>query len=298
MYKYNHTDFISNLYEGVYIVDKSRKIVFWNSGSEEITGYKSEEVVNSKCYNNILKHVDKDGKSLCLDGCPLQDTLITGKMNENHVFLEHKHGYRIPVSVKTIPLYDDKNNITAAVEVFKDLRLSEIHYNENIKLKEIANVDLLTDLYNRRYLDFQLENWIKEAKSFDLGFALLFFDIDYFKNINDAYGHNIGDEILKVISNTLKSNLRPGDIVGRWGGEEFIAMIKTNDNDFLFNLAQRLRRLCQNSSYKLKDKLLSVSVSIGATFYHKSDSGQSLIARADQAMYQSKQTGRNKVTII
>lgn len=298
MYKYDQNDFLSNLYEGVYIVDKNRKIVFWNSGSEEITGYKSEEVVHSHCYNNILKHVDKNGKKLCFDGCPLQATLLTGEINENDVFLEHKHGYRIPVSVKTMPLFGDNNEIIAAVEVFKDLRLSQVHYEENKKLKEIANMDLLTGLYNRRYLEFQLNNWVNEAKDFNSAFALLFFDIDFFKRVNDTYGHNVGDEVLKIISNTLVSNLRPKDILGRWGGEEFIAMIKTSDIGVLSDLAERLRHLSENSSYQLEDEVLSVTVSIGGAFYQDKESIQSLIERADKAMYQSKTKGRNQVTIL
>jgi diguanylate cyclase (GGDEF)-like protein/PAS domain S-box-containing protein len=297
MYNYDSNYFMSNLYEGVYIVDKTRKIVFWNSGSEHITGYKADEVINKHCYQNILKHVDKSGKKLCLDGCPLHHTLQTGKTNENEVFLEHKMGYRVPVSVKTFPLYDDKKKIVAAVEVFTDMKFKENQYKENIKLKKAIQRDELTQLYNRRFLDFHIKQMIDEAQEFNHSFGILFIDIDHFKNVNDTYGHNIGDGVLKVISNTLKSNLRPGDIVGRWGGEEFIAIIKTDELRTLEMLAERLRQLCEHSVYKVKNNSISVTVSIGGSLYKDNENLKSLIHRADQHMYEAKNKGRNQSII-
>jgi diguanylate cyclase (GGDEF)-like protein/PAS domain S-box-containing protein len=285
---------MSNLYEGVYIVDKTRKIVFWNSGSEHITGYKADEVINKHCYQNILKHVDKSGTRLCLEGCPLLNTLKTGKTNENQVFLEHKLGYRVPVSVKTFPLYDDNQKIVAAVEVFTDIKFKENQYKENIKLKKAIQHDELTQLYNRRFLDFHIKQMIDEAQEFHHSFGILFIDIDHFKNVNDTYGHNIGDGVLKVISNTLKSNLRPGDIVGRWGGEEFIAIIKTDELRTLEMLAERLRQLCEHSVYKVKNNSISVTVSIGGSLYKDKENLKSLIHRADQHMYEAKNKGRNQ----
>lgn len=297
MYNYDSNYFMSNLYEGVYIVDKTRKIVFWNSGSEHITGYKADEVINKYCYQNILKHVDKSGKKLCLDGCPLHHTLQTGISNENEVFLEHKMGYRVPVSVKTFPLYDDKQEIVAAVEVFTDMKFKENQYKENIELKKAIQRDELTQLYNRRYLNFHLNQMIEEAKEFNHSFGILFIDIDHFKNINDSYGHNIGDGVLKVLSNTLKSNLRPGDIVGRWGGEEFIAIINTDNINLLKEIAERLRLLCANSRYSFAGDDISVTISIGGSLYRLGEDISQTISRSDKNMYHSKHTGRNKTTI-
>lgn len=297
MYNYDTNEFISNLYEGVYIVDKNRKIVFWNSGSEHITGYKTDEVVNKHCYQNILKHVDKSGKKLCLDGCPLHDTLHTGKTNENEVFLEHKYGYRVPVSVKTFPLYDDNEKIIAAVEVFTDMKYKENQYKENMRLKKIIQRDDLTKLYNRRYLDFHLNQTLEEAREFNQAFGILFIDIDHFKDVNDTYGHNAGDGVLKVIAHTLQSNLRPDDLVGRWGGEEFIAIIKSDDIKTMEMIAERLRQLVSHSLYKYKGQEIQVTVSIGGALLKMNEPIKSLIERADRNMYEAKSTGRNRVVI-
>ena len=297
MYNYDTNEFMSNLYEGVYIVDKNRKIVFWNSGSEQITGYSAKEVVNKFCYDNILKHVDKNGKRLCLEGCPLLDTLQTGKINENDVFLEHKFGYRIPVSVKTFPLYDDDQNIIASVEVFTDLRYKKDKYEENLHLKQVMQRDELTQVYNRRYLEFYLNQLLNEAKTFKQSFGILFIDIDHFKNVNDNYGHNVGDEVLKIISSTIQSNLRKQDLVGRWGGEEFIVVVKEGDINTLIEISERLRQLCKNSTYKDGKNTINVTISIGGSLYKNGQTIKELIEHADQNMYHSKNTGRDKYTI-
>lgn len=297
MFKYDSNTFMSNLYEGVYIVDNTRKIVFWNSGSEKITGYSSDEVVNSHCYQNILQHVDKAGKKLCFDGCPLLNTLKTGQINENDVFLQHKLGHRIPVSVKTIPLYDESGKITAAVEVFTDTRFQQGNFDENRELKKLLELDPLTGIFNRRYLNFQLANLENEYREFKLDFGILFFDIDHFKNVNDQYGHIVGDKVLITVANTIKASLRPEDFVGRWGGEEFVAIIKNINLEELKVIAERLRNLVKNSSYTFNKETIRVTVSIGGTIYIDNESFTNTVERADKLMYESKQTGRDKITV-
>ncbi len=297
MYNYDTNLFMTNLYEGVYIVDTQRKIVFWNTGSELITGFSAKEVTQSHCYDNILNHVDASGKQLCFVGCPLQKTLLTGEIQEANVFLHHKEGHRIPVSVRTMPLYDEAGTIVAAVEVFTDMRYQQEAFEENRRLKRMLETDNLTQIYNRQYLEFKLKSAIQESETFETGFAVLFIDIDYFKNINDTYGHNVGDKALRLLSKTLRSNLRPGDIIGRWGGEEFIAIINNVVTDELLIIAERLRVLCSHSSFKHQETEIQMTVSIGGTLYQPGESLDQLVERADKCMYQSKQKGRNQTTI-
>ena len=298
MYDKNYQELLSYLYEGVYVVDKNRKIVFWNTGSEQITGYSAEEVMNSHCYNNILRHVTAEGKELCFDGCPLHHTLATGEIQEAEVFLHHKEGHRIPVKVKSIPVYDDNENIVAAIEVFTDERYKQETYSENRKLKEMLVTDPLTQISNRRYLDFHLASCISEAKEFETTFGLLFIDLDYFKDVNDNYGHDIGDKILKLTSRTIAANIRGDDKLGRWGGEEFLAVIKVDELAGLEKIANKLRLLVSKSAYKLDTgEELKVTVSIGGALFEKGESITDLIKRADSYMYKSKENGRNRVTV-
>jgi diguanylate cyclase (GGDEF)-like protein/PAS domain S-box-containing protein len=294
-----HDDIIPYLYEGVYVVNQQRKIIFWNEGSQRITGYSAKEVMGSFCYHNILQHVDESGKQLCFQGCPLHKTLDDGIVNEAHVFLKHKGGYRVPVMVKTLPIYDEKNNIVAAIEVFTDERFQKQIYDENLELKDKLSIDPLTKIANRQYFDFQIIKRIDEARVFKGVFGLLLIDIDHFKNINDTYGHLIGDEILKIVANSLSSNVGSQDIISRWGGEEFVGIINVDSLEELSKIAEKLRILVMESKYELnKEKSISVTISIGGTLYQENDDAKNLVERADKNMYFSKQNGRNQCKII
>ncbi len=290
---------MTSLFEGVYIVDSNRKIIFWNNGSENITGYKSEEVVNKHCYSNILQHVDNNGKELCFGGCPLHETLATGKDMEAEVFLHHKEGHRVPVTVKSFPIYDQKKEkVVAAVEVFTDNRFRKDNYYENKRLKDLLLVDDLTEIYNRRYLEFQLKTHIQEAIEFNQKFGVLFIDIDKFKNVNDKYGHNVGDKILQLIARTVNSNIRTNDIFGRWGGEEFLLLAKVASIAELELVAKKLRLLVEKSYHYLEnEEILSVTVSLGGTLYQVDDTEETIVIKADKNMYKAKETGRNKFII-
>jgi len=176
--------------------------------------------------------------------------------------------------------------------------LNIANYTEHRNLKDILTNDDLTGIANRRYIDFYLNNLISESREFSSSFGILFFDIDHFKNVNDNYGHLIGDEILKIVAKTLSNNLRIGDLVGRWGGEEFIIIMKVNNIKALEKIAEKLRILVSESSYRLENSdNLSVTVSIGGTMFEKGEDIASLVSRADSLMYKSKENGRNRVTI-
>lgn len=288
---------LDHLYEGAYIVDTSRKIVYWNEGCERITGFTAKEVVDSYCYTNILQHVDQEGNKLCMNGCPLTKTIDQGEVVERDVFLHHKKGHRVPVSVKSMPLYNESSEIVGAIEVFTDTRFRESNYEENMRLKQMVHLDNLTGLYNRRYIDFQLYQAVNEYIEFDAQFGVLFVDIDHFKHINDTYGHSFGDEVLKTISNTIKANVRPFDFVGRWGGEEFLIILKRIDMKTLKVISERIRILCENSATQYDGETVSVTISIGGSLYRNKEVINDLIKRADNLMYESKSTGRNKATL-
>ncbi len=178
------------------------------------------------------------------------------------------------------------------------MKINLATYTENRKLKDILTCDELTGIANRRYIDFYLNNIYNEYEKFNSLFGILFFDIDHFKNVNDTYGHLIGDEILKIVSKTLKDNIRGDDLIGRWGGEEFIAVIKVESKEELNIIAEKLRMLVSKSSYMLEQsKSISVTISIGGTIFKEGEDITSLISRADSLMYKSKENGRNKVTI-
>jgi len=122
-------------------------------------------------------------------------------------------------------------------------------------------------------------------------------DIDHFKSFNDQYGHNIGDRVLKVVAATLSSNVRTFDVVGRWGGEEFLAVIEKIDPEELSSRAEILRQLVESSGLTIDDQPLSVTVSIGGAVAGEGETVNEVVKRADVHLYQSKASGRNRCTV-
>ncbi len=120
-----YEEIVSQLHDGLYIVDCDRVIRFWNRAAELITGFSAEEVVGRTCSSNILTHVDSDGACLCTGNCPLSDVISGGQNREDEVFLHHKTGHRVPVSVRVSPLKNEKGEVVGAVELFTDLREKE-----------------------------------------------------------------------------------------------------------------------------------------------------------------------------
>jgi two-component system cell cycle response regulator len=285
-------DLLPNLHEGVYVVDSNRKIVFWNEGAERISGYPKDEVEGHYCYNNILRHIDEFGKELCHSGCPLHKTMKTNKINDAEVYLHHKDGHRVNVHVRTIPIVEE-GIIVGAIEAFTDQTFQEDYYRQNKKLVEKIAYDHLMGIYTREYLDLHLKQRLEEAKLIETNFGLLFIDVDKFKEVNDSYGHLMGDEILKLIARTLSSNLRSKDIIGRYGGDELMIILDVDDKEDLMRVSNKLRTLVDYSSYKH----ISPSVTIGATMVRDEDDMKSITKRADDALYEAKETGRNKVII-
>jgi len=289
------TDLLDNLLDGLYFVDKERKIIYWNKSAEIITGFTASEVVGSHCFDNILKHVDYSGNALCFSGCPLQQTLKDEKIRTTEAFLHHKSGHRVPVTIKTIPLYED-NILVGSVEIFKEiLKVDEMEF-ELERLKSLALIDQLTNLPNRRYIESKMEHKLEEYKTLDLLFGVAFLDIDFFKNVNDTFGHDVGDEVLKMVAKTYSNSVRSSDYVGRWGGEEFIVIFSNCNEDKLKKLSERIRMLVEKSCVKINGDSIKVTISIGATLVKQGDTMDSIVGRADKLMYASKTNGRNICT--
>lgn len=287
---------LDNLYDGVYFVDRQRCITYWNGGAERITGYKAEQVVGKSCSDNILRHCTEDGCELCATTCPLVQSMKTGKPGEMEVFLHHSSGHRVPVSVRTSPIYDEAGKVVGAVEIFSNNTQVMRTRRKINALEQKVFFDPLTQLGNRRYLEFRFPSSLIEMKYESVTHGLLFMDIDHFKQVNDQYGHNTGDRVLVMVAETLRSNLRASDIIIRWGGEEFALLLRDNVVAETITVAEKLRALIERSYMTVGESLLRVTVSIGATMLHPDDTLESAIQRADDLMYRSKSGGRNQVS--
>jgi diguanylate cyclase (GGDEF)-like protein/PAS domain S-box-containing protein len=287
---------LDNLHEGVYFVDTDRAILYWNKGAERISGYSADEVTGRKCSDGILTHVDDEGTCLCTGACPLAATIRDGCPHDSRIYLKHKDGHRLPVEVGVSPIRDATGTIIGGIETFHDASTMMAAIEEAERLKDLALLCPLTGLGNRRYTEEVLAQRMDEMKRKETVLGLLFFDVDHFKKINDSFGHHIGDIVLKMVARTLAAAMRSYDFLGRWGGEEMLAILPLTEEDEIKGIAERLRLLVKHSSQSSSKGKLSVSVSIGAYVCKPEDTVHSAVASADLLMYQSKNKGRNRVT--
>ena len=290
-------DVLENLHDGLYCTDTHRVITFWNHAAERITGYPAAEVLGRSCAANILVHVDTDGRSLCRGLCPLAMTMADCVGREAEVFLRHRDGHRVPVLVRTGPLKDRAGQVVGGVELFTDLSNILANNSRVRELEQLALLDTLTQLANRAYLQREIEARFEEMRRYGIPFGLLFMDLDFFKRFNDTYGHDVGDAVLKLVANTFTANSRAFDVYGRWGGEEFVGVIRSIDAEDLVVLGNRMRVLVNQSFLMHDEARLGVSISLGATVAKPDDTAESLIKRADQLLYRSKKEGRNRLTL-
>jgi diguanylate cyclase (GGDEF)-like protein/PAS domain S-box-containing protein len=288
---------LDNLAEGVYFTDTHRRIQYWNHGAKQITGYEAEEVLGRSCANNILVHTDFDGKSICHGACPLAATMKDTQCRTEKLFLRHKEGHRIPVVTTTVAIFDAAGVVVGGLESFHDATTEMAALAQVEELKAKSLLCPLTGVGNRRYAEQMLEAKFEEMRRNQSSLGIVFMDVDRFKSINDRHGHKVGDLALKIIARTLSNAMRGYDFLGRWGGEEFIAILPNMQRAQLAEFAERLRALVQESSAAISNGSLVLTISLGAVVAGPDDEIGDVLTRADLLMYRSKQHGRNRVTM-
>lgn len=164
--------------------------------------------------------------------------------------------------------------------------------NRELQIKKISEKDGLTNIYNRRSISEKLLTLDRK----DLIYAIILLDIDYFKNINDNYGHDIGDEVLKQIASLLEQNIRPEDMVGRFGGEEFIIILNEINLSTVVEIAERCRLQIENMQIQISPtSSIHLTASFGIAIRKQSETNENIIRLADQALYLAKTKGRNQI---
>lgn len=288
-------EMLDNLYDGVYFVDRDRRILYWNRGAARLTGYSPEEVLGHYCRDNLLAHTDMDGNALCTSACPLAATLNDGQIREAEVFARHRSGHRTPVLIRVAPVRVG-GCIVGAVEVFSDNTVAVRARHKTAMLAQMASMDPLTQIGNRRHVEWKIEDALQSARRSAKPSGFLMADVDHFKRVNDDYGHPAGDAVLRMIALTLAGGVRDRDCVGRWGGEEFAIVLEGAKTEEVFAIAERLRKLVAASALPWNGNQICVTISIGATAIRRDDTPASLADRADRLLYASKSRGRNRIT--
>lgn len=286
---------LANLTEGLYIVDRDRRIVRWNRAAENITGYSAEEVVGSRCSDNILIHVDDMGNELCMGMCPLAAAMDDDELLEADVFLHHKQGHRVPVHVRVFPFKNQTGEIVGGIELFSNTGSLDLLQSRIGELEELALMDTLTRLPNRRHIEARIESQLALLEREGVPFSVVFADVDNFKVFNDQHGHKAGDDLLKTVGRTMAGCARPFDTIGRWGGDEFVGVLPNCNLAGAEKFAERACMLVRHSRAHVGKTNLRPSMSAGVAVSRKGDSISSIISRADVLMYEQKRIGGDGV---
>lgn len=247
----------------------------------KISGYTKDELLGKK--HTIVKHEDTPEKIYKQIRADLEKNGVW----EGELKNKRKDGttYWVKVIINLIFEEDKKIGYTAIREDITDKKIIE----------KLAQTDKLTQLYNRVKIDKELDVQIYSAQRYNTDFSLILLDIDKFKSINDNYGHQIGDVILQELALILKRKSRKTDIVGRWGGEEFLIICTQTKKDEAVVFAESLRKEIENFSFKTVGKVTS---SFGVSSYENGDDIKSIVYKCDMALYRSKEDGRNRVTLF
>ncbi|MHB0936925.1 MAG: sensor domain-containing diguanylate cyclase [Armatimonadota bacterium] len=288
---------LDELHDGAYCVDRERRISYWNPAAERLTGFTRSEVEGKCCADNILKHVDDEGNHLCRGVCPLAKTMADGQSREARVYLHHKDGHRVPVDVRCSPLRNAEGQIIGGIEIFSDASLIEFLQQRVAELRALSFLDRLTELANRRYAEITLTQCLSEFERYRWQFGMLLLDVDRFKAVCDEQSPGCCDRLLRAIAQTLRHNCRPFDLVARWGGDEFLVILKHVDDMQVTTVAKRFRALVARTFIELEDgETLAATVSVGATSVRGDDTVSVVLDRLEENVYACKRRGGNLVT--
>lgn len=290
---------LDGLYDGVCVTDGSAVIIYWNKGAERITGFTEEDVIGVGCSDNVFLRMNSGGDPNYISAyCPMDASRQNSKELQEELFIPHKNGHRFPVLSRSFPALGENGEILGSVRIFTDRRDIYECREKIADLEKMSMLDSLTNLGNRRHMEMHLQRNLDGMRRYGWSFGVFFIDIDDFKQINDTHGHQVGDDILKMVANTVLGSLRLSDVVGRWGGDEFVAAVQHVNNELLQVIGTKIRNLIRYSGLFIQDKgKLRVTASIGATMAKPGDEIGDIMKRSDRLMYQSKKRGKNTLTV-
>lgn len=274
---------IEQMDEMVRITDRNGVITYVNDAMLSHTGYTKKDLIGKKMgmFKSGFHH-----KSFYED---LWDTIMSGETFHG-VFINRKKDRKLYYEEEIItPIMNTEGAIQYFVATSRDIT-ERVLMEE--KLQKLATVDSLTGIYNRYKMNEEIDVEIGRNKRYGEGFALVMFDIDHFKAVNDTYGHDIGDYVLTELSRIIAKEIRESDNFGRWGGEEFMLILPKLNKEEAVRVSEKLRDKVKNHTFK---DISQVTISIGTTVFTADDTKETLLKRVDNALYTAKREGRNRV---
>ncbi|HHI92205.1 MAG TPA: sensor domain-containing diguanylate cyclase [Gammaproteobacteria bacterium] len=300
---------VDRAHMGIFVVNQKREILLWNQFMEIHSERKADTVIGQNLFEAFpelpKKWLDRKIENIFI----LKNFSFTSWEQRPYLF---KFAHNRPVTggvdcmrqdCTLMPIKDSCGEVQYVCFTLFDVTDTSIYQSKleetTEKLRELSNRDGLTQLFNRRYVEEALGKEFNRARRYHSKLSVILTDIDFFKKVNDVHGHLAGDEVLREISRRLASGLRGTDTLGRYGGEEFLVVLPETDTQGAYVLAERLRKTVQAKPIEIEGASLIINISLGITELRESTAAYAqLIAEADLALYQSKENGRNCVTLF
>lgn len=281
--------------EGLYVLGEQGRIQFMNPEAEKLLGWSEAELLGKEFYEVV--HCEKaDGAGVTTSECSMLKAVGIGGTyrSEDNLFMR-RDGVLFPVSLVATPLVKH-GQIVGTVVVFQDITDRKRMEAELEMLNEFlvrqATTDPLTGISNRVKFADALNMEIRRAGRFGTELTLIMFDVDHFKDINDTYGHQVGDEVLRNLTGIVSNSIRASDLFARWGGEEFMILIINTSMNKARSFAEKLRRMIDSRKFPIVGH---VTCSFGVAQMEADDNDDRFTRRADDALYRAKARGRNRV---
>jgi len=285
---------LENMHDAVVFVDSSLQIVHWNRAAERLTGIPAASIEHKHWNPALVNLRDEKGRLLGDIDCPVIQAIKSGVQTLRRLSVMGRSGQRIEIDAHLVPVHGKSGSSHGAALLMHDAS-SQITLEQRIQcLHEKATRDPLTQVANRGEFDRILANYVESHLERRLPCSLILCDIDFFKRINDTFGHQAGDEVLITFAAMLRRHCRSGDLVARYGGEEFVMLCADCDNATATRRAEELRvEIADFPMESLSGKCISAS--FGVTEVQSGDTPDTMLRRADRALFQAKSNGRNTV---
>lgn len=289
-----HRRLLDYMHQGVVMVDQDLRIFEWNRAAERLTGLTQIKSLDEIWRPGLIGLMDEEGKVIAPERCPLADSIVKGMQSLRRLKLKHRDGREMVIDAHFLPVKNHLEELRGATFMFSDAS-QQAHLEKRVQtLHEKATRDGLTMVANRAELDRQMIEFLASSSSGKVKGCLIITDIDRFKKVNDVYGHQAGDEALKLFAEVLRENARQTDIVARYGGEEFVVLCRDCTLQDALKKAERMRMALQSRPLACL-RGTSLTASFGVTEVVPSDTCEAVIQRADEALFRAKESGRNRV---
>ena len=285
---------------GVVIVDTEMNVTQWNHWMEQRSGIVFSDIIGSNLLDRFPNLRNKNF---------LRAFKTAVRLGSPHFFRQRLYGHLFPLKPATIigdsfelmrqdcmmfPLRDEDGAIKYVYIAVHDVTDSAVSEN---RLITTSMRDPLTGAYNRKFLEWRLKQEVERARRYKRPLSIVMADIDHFKKINDTYGHQCGDEVLKGFTKSLTGALRNTDLLVRYGGEEFCCLLPETDCQSTAFVAERLRATIENEAVTYSCHVVNITASFGVCGLEGIENDRDLIRRADEALYEAKKAGRNRVVV-